>query len=167
LGQTSAPPTAIPASARLPISTARDFDPEGNPSAENPQLVKLAVDGNLKTRWRTVTYIGDPRLGRIKRGVGVVVDLGRPQQVRSVRVSVGSGGTSFDVRVPTNLQAATAPMSSDRSWQILGHATKATGTADVTFPAATTTRFVLVYLTSLPKEGSGYRGSIYEIEAFS
>jgi putative peptidoglycan lipid II flippase len=30
-----------------------------------------------------------------------------------------------------------------------------------------TTRFVLVYLTSLPKEGSGYRGGIYEVEVYS
>ena len=27
-----------------------------------------------------------------------------------------------------------------------------------------TTRYVLVYLTSLPKEGAGYRGGIYEVE---
>ncbi len=27
-----------------------------------------------------------------------------------------------------------------------------------------TTRYVLVYLTSLPKEGKGYRGGIYEVE---
>jgi putative peptidoglycan lipid II flippase len=27
-----------------------------------------------------------------------------------------------------------------------------------------TTRYVLVYLTSLPKEGNGYRGGIYEVE---
>ena len=30
-----------------------------------------------------------------------------------------------------------------------------------------TTRYVLVYLTSLPKEGRGYRGGIYEAEVRS
>jgi putative peptidoglycan lipid II flippase len=41
---------------------------------------------------------------------------------------------------------------------------KAGGSATLTAEQDVTTRYVLVYLTSLPKEGTGYRGGIYEVE---
>ena len=44
------------------------------------------------------------------------------------------------------------------------HAVEAGATATLRLEQPATTRFVLVYLTSLPKEGSGYRGGIYEVE---
>ena len=35
--------------------------------------------------------------------------------------------------------------------------------ATISLKDPVTTRFVLVYLTSLPKESGGYRGGIYEV----
>ena len=39
--------------------------------------------------------------------------------------------------------------------------------ATLTLDQPVTTRYVLVYLTSLPREGSGYKGGIYEAEVRS
>ena len=37
--------------------------------------MSLAYDGDPTTRWRTVQYFGNPKLGNLKRGVGLVLDL--------------------------------------------------------------------------------------------
>jgi putative peptidoglycan lipid II flippase len=168
----SAPSSAAAAPAapvKLAIASADDFDPQGDPPEENPAETKFAVDGDMSTRWRTNRYLGNPKLGNLKRGVGLVVDLGKVASVGSVKVSLSGAGTNFDVRVPKGDAASvtTPPMTSDSRWTVVGKATKATKTSDVDLAAPVKTRYLLVYLTSLPREGGGYRGGVYEIEAFS
>ncbi|HYP44012.1 MAG TPA: murein biosynthesis integral membrane protein MurJ [Propionibacteriaceae bacterium] len=152
-----------------PIEEARDFDPQGDPNRENPSQVKYVYDGKPKTRWQTVTYYGNPRLGGLKRGVGVVLDLGQAQPVGSVKVALSGSGTAVEVRVPEDDAASltTAPLSSDGRWRTVTEKPKVKKSATLALPEPVNTRFVLVYLTSLPKEGSGYRGGIYEVEVRS
>ena len=113
-----------------------------------------------------MTYIGSPRLGKLKRGVGLVVDLGSAQPVREVGLTLSGKGTSVQFRVPKDDPAQTAepPMGSDNRWRTVASESKAGRTATLTAKEPVTTRYVLVYLTSLPKEGNGYRGGIYEVE---
>ena len=65
---------------KLTIANARDFDPQGEDKTENPDEV-VTYDGDPATRWRTVQYFGNPKLGNLKRGVGLVLDLDAPQPV--------------------------------------------------------------------------------------
>ena len=161
------PPAASPASAVLPITSGRDFDPQGaDDQRENPGEVPLAFDGDPATRWRTVAYIGNPRLGNLKRGVGLVLDLGSAQPVAAVQVTLSGTGTNLDLRVP-RLDPETvtrAPLGSDRDWRVVAAQTGAGRSATLTAEQPVTTRFVLVYLTSLPREGGRYRGGISEVE---
>jgi putative peptidoglycan lipid II flippase len=167
--QTPAPSTGATAGTTYRIVTARDFDPQGTdarPPRENPGEVPNAYDGNPATGWRTVTYQGNPQLGGIKRGVGIILDLGRPEPVSDVALRLSGTGTTLQIRVPKG-DAATvsAPnLTTDGGWRTVGSAAKVGSTATVTLKEPVTTRFVLVYLTSLPKEGSGYRGGINEVE---
>jgi putative peptidoglycan lipid II flippase len=160
------PPAATPASAVLPISSGRDFDPQGDPNRENPDEVRLAYDGDPATRWRTVAYLGSPKLGNLKRGVGLVLDLGSAQPVASVQVTLSGSGTDLDLRVPRQdpAGATRAPLGSDRDWRVVAAQSGAGRTATLTLQQPVTTRFVLVYLTSLPREGGRYRGGISEVE---
>ena len=64
---------------KLTVADARDFDPQGEDKTENPDEVSFAYDGDPATRWRTVQYFGNPKLGNLKRGVGLVLDLDAPQ----------------------------------------------------------------------------------------
>jgi putative peptidoglycan lipid II flippase len=150
----------------LTIKAARDFDPQGDDQTENPDEVKFAYDGDPSTRWRTVQYFGNPKLGNLKRGVGLVLDLETPQPVRSVQLTLSGTGTSVQFRVPESEPAQTTdpPMSSDKLWRTVAAESNAGGSATLTVEQGVTTRYVLVYLTSLPKEGTGYRGGIYEVE---
>jgi putative peptidoglycan lipid II flippase len=151
---------------KLTIAAARDFDPQGDDQTENPDEVKFAYDRDPGTRWRTVQYFGNPKLGNLKRGVGLVLDLETPQPVRSVQLTLSGTGTSVQFRVPESDPAQTTqpPMSSDKLWRTVAAESNAGGSATLTAEQGVTTRYVLVYLTSLPKEGTGYRGGIYEVE---
>jgi putative peptidoglycan lipid II flippase len=151
---------------KLAIADARDFDPQGEDKTENPDEVSFAYDGDPATRWRTVQYFGNPKLGNLKRGVGLILDLDTPQPVRAVHLTLSGTGTTVQLRVPKSdpAQTTTAPMSSDRLWRTVAAESGAGGSATLTAEQGVTTRYVLVYLTSLPKEGTGYRGGIYEVE---
>ena len=156
-------PCQVPDRARPATST-----PRATTSDENPDEVRFAVDGDPETRWRTVTYIGNPKLGGIKRGVGLVLDLGAPQPVGVGRSSpsAATAPTWSSASPPT-----TRPGPPDRRWPRTRHWRRSSpsrrapaGRATLTPEQPVTTRFVLVYLTSLPKEGRRYRGGIYEVE---
>jgi len=155
--------------SKLTIASARDFDPQGEDKTENPDEVKYAYDGDQSTRWRTVQYFGNPRLGNIKRGVGLVLDLDKPQPVHSIHLTLSGTGTTVQFRVPKSdpSQTLKPPMSSDRRWRTVAAESEAGGSATLTAEQDVTTRYVLVYLTSLPKEGTGYRGGIYEVEVLA
>jgi putative peptidoglycan lipid II flippase len=113
-----------------------------------------------------VQYFGNPKLGNLKRGVGLVLDLDSPKPVHSLHLSLSGTGTTVQFRVPKAdpSQTTTPPMSSDKLWRTVATESKAGGSATLTAAQDVTTRYVLVYLTSLPKEGTGYRGGIYEVE---
>ncbi len=162
-------PTTTPSGEPVRVVSARDFDPQGDTREENRAQVPLAIDGRDDTRWTTVTYKGNPRLGGIKRGVGLVLDLGEARQVGSVRLRLSGNGTDVELRVPAQDPAttSTAPMTSDKAWRGVAARSGAGSSVTLTPDQPVTTRFVLVYLTSLPREGSGYRGGIYEAEVRS
>lgn len=157
--QQTAPPAAIE------IASGHDFDPQGDDKTENPDEVHNAYDGNTETRWRTLEYKGNPKLGGIKRGVGLVLDLGSAQQVRELSLLLSGNGTKVEARIPKSKPStvAKAPMKSDKDWKVVGKAT-ISKEGVLEFDKPVNTRFVLVYLTSLPREGSNYRGGIYEVE---
>lgn len=160
-------PNPPASSGPLQITGARAFDPQGDPpNDENNGDAKLAIDGDPKTRWTTVRYLGTPKLGGLKRGVGLIVDLGKPVPVSQVNLKLSGKGTNVQIRVPKTDPATVTkpPMKSDSQWRTVGSQAKAGSSASIKLKAPETTRFVLVYLTSLPKEGGGYRGGIYEVE---
>lgn len=155
-------------SQALPIAGVSDFDPvqdRGN-GTENPQLAQLAVDGNPATSWETLQYYNNPRLGLLKPGVGLVVDLGKVRAVGAVKVALGGAGTSVELRAaPTT--ASSAPTTSSTAYTLLGTDAHAGSTADFALDQPVRTRYLLVWLTSLPSDGGdSYRGKISEIRVF-
>lgn len=165
--QQSAPRTPTPTTpaAPWPITGSTTFDPpaDGGNGDENPGTAALAYDGDPTTMWQTLQYRGDPRLGRLKPGVGLVLDLGQPRQVSHVSVQVFGTGSTLEVRVPADPTTATPPMDSQKSWQVEATATDASGTVDLTTAAPVETRYVMLYFTKLAPDGGAYRGGIYEV----
>ncbi len=153
---TPAPATGAP----ITIAAVGDFDPEGDPPAENPELVPLATDDKASTAWRTSNY-RQAQLGGIKSGVGLVLDLGSQQEVGSIEVQlIGS---------PTELEFfASAPGVDEPPVELadarrLGGLTADSTTALYRTDPGTRARYVIVWLTKLPAVEGGFQGQIAEI----
>lgn len=149
----------------LKVRAVTDFDPkaDGGSGVENSTQAGLAIDGDAKTLWRTERYRKLAALGGLKPGVGLVLDLGANREVTTVAVQLAGKGTALDVGVPGS-SGETARMKSIDRWERIVSADDASGTLTLDLPASTRTRYLLVYLTSLPDVGDGYyRGGIAEI----
>ncbi len=147
----SAPPDQT---GRVPVQAGIDFDPGGN-GREKPELVPLAFDGNLATAWRTVSYAQADLAP--KPGVGVVFDLGRIETVGAVRLNLVGAGTTLEVRVAPTLRAA------PEDFTPFGSAINVGELVALRAPDPVQARYVLVWLTELPADGTTYRGGIIEI----
>lgn len=141
----------------FPISGATDFDPQGSPPKdEYPELVPLAIDGDDKTVWHTASYKQNFGPGGLKTGVGIVVDLGDTGIVREVAVTV-RGETSLATYV-----TETPPERVDQLTAV-GEGS-GDGEVTITLDEAVGGRYVTIWLTSLPRDGSDFRGQVAEIQ---
>ncbi|MGQ4440453.1 protein kinase family protein [Streptomyces violaceoruber] len=132
-----------PVSRPISIAGAHDYDPFGSDGSEYPENVGKAYDGDPGTYWQTSHY-ASADFGRLKPGVGIVVDLGKVQQVGKVALTFG-GDTSVELR------SAGATDSEPQSFE--GYQKIAGGngtTVDLKPDKAVKTRYLLVWLTKLP-----------------
>jgi putative peptidoglycan lipid II flippase len=145
------------------ITGGQDFDPPPGSGEENPSEVRNAFDGKPTTTWQTMTYF-DP-LAEQKPGVGLIVDLGRTQDVSKVDVRLVGSPTDLELRAAPPA-ATTAPTGSVDDYSLVQKITDA-GTLATFEPAQPVrTRFLLVWLTKLPEETDGFKGQIAEIKAY-
>ena len=148
--------TAVPVGTRaFPIVSARDFDPYGDTQKENPQLAPLAIDGKVGTAWTTVRYRQADMSG--KPGVGLLLDLGAPRPVSAVELQLVGNGTDLSIR------ATDDPTKKPEQFRSLADVTGAGSTLTLRVPRPVTTRYVLVWFTALPPEGSSFQGGIAEV----
>ena len=142
------------------IAGVDDFDPQGDPPEENPESAGLAIDGDPDTAWQTLTYQGDPKLGLLKDGVGLLVDLGRPVDVNQVDLTLLGRPTTLEVLAAG--EGADVPTSADGLTRVAA-AEDAGAKANLKLEDPVTTRYLVVWLTSLPPFSDGYKGQIAEI----
>ncbi|HSE10046.1 MAG TPA: protein kinase [Nocardioidaceae bacterium] len=161
-----AEPSAEPTQTAKPsqpiaITDLSDLDPppSGN-GEENAELTGLAADGNPGTAWETMTYYGNPKFGLLKDGVGLIADLGRAQEVSSVRVVVQGKPTSFEVYAAP--EEGGLPQGVDGLRKV-ATANGVGGGSDLDFDQPVTTRYLVVWLTSLPASADGFKGQVAEI----
>lgn len=153
--------TSTAPSVDLKPAAVKDFDPAGNPPEENPETAGNAIDGDPATSWQTLTYRGNPALGLLKPGVGLVVDLGSVQQPRSVTVTLKGAPTSFAVyAAPAGVRQS--PDSLDQLDKV-AERDAAPEKATVQLSPHPKTRYLLVWLTRLPAVPGGFRGEITDI----
>jgi putative peptidoglycan lipid II flippase len=161
-GSTGSTTGSTSGSQSLQISSIRDYDPlqKGQPREENPAEVPLAVDGDPSTAWRTLTYYGNPKLGGLKAGVGLLIDLGSQQQVRAVDVTLIGQPTALSLLVAPGVdQVPALPSDFDTAASYQGTNTQ----VELTPTQPVTTRYLVVWLTSLPPAPGGYQGAVAEV----
>ncbi|GAA2653123.1 protein kinase family protein [Streptomyces vastus] len=151
-----------PVSKPIAIKGARAFDPFGADGSENPEDIEKAYDSSPGTYWETSFYTSAD-FGRLKSGVGIILDLGKVQQVGKVTVSF-VGDTSVELRAASG-EASAEPTSFDSFSKIA----EGSGTTGVLKPdESVETRYLLVWLTELPLTDDGnYRGRVADIKVTS
>jgi hypothetical protein len=146
-----------PPSTELEVAEASGFDPEPGDGSEHDSEARFAIDGKAGTTWSTERY-NSARLGKLKPGVGLLLDMGGKVEVRAVKVTVpGRTGARLELRV-----------GDDRSMSALrkvGPAQENTsGTVELK-PAQppASGRYVLVWFTELAKSSGQYRGQVGDV----
>ncbi|CAL9520817.1 protein kinase family protein [Streptomyces sp. enrichment culture] len=154
-------PKAPTSGKPVSITGARDFDPFGDQS-EKPSEVGNVYDNNPSTYWQTDYYLSSD-FGRLKDGVGVILDLGKVQQVGKATVTF-LGNTSVELR-SASADAAGEPTSFDSFQKVAeGSGTTVELKPDKAFKS----RYLLVWLTDLPMQENGeWRGRLADVKVTS
>lgn len=153
----SAPPPDGQADAQGQVLDPQEvsgYDPLGDGDEKTDQA-SFAVDSDAGTGWETEGY-NSADFGRLKPGVGLLVDMGSPVRVQSVTVDLGgTPGASFAVRVSDTAEG--------EDFQTLGKVTDAGEKARVEVSEPIEGRYVTLWLTELPPNGGRYRAHVAEV----
>jgi cytoskeletal protein RodZ len=148
----SAAPVAVQVLA--PASVAA-FGPAGLADGDDPQGAALAIGGDPARPWISQWY-ATARFGALKQGTGLLLDMGRPVTVSSVRLSLVNSGADIQLRAGSKPVPAWLPA--------VARVSNAGGTVQLRPGAPVHVRYVLIWFTKLPPDNAGhYQASVYRI----
>lgn len=163
---TSASPAPTPTVTQTPsavttptpppqIVGAQAIDPQGDGSENNDQTGR-AVDNDSATRWKSNHY-GDADFGGLKKGVGLVLNLGggAVPNVQQVIVEVAGNGGTVELR--------TTPGPGLDGSEVVAQSEIKNGRASLTPPEPVNSRLLLLWFTKLPKTDGKYQLLVSEI----
>ncbi|MFJ3787851.1 serine/threonine protein kinase [Kitasatospora sp. NPDC090091] len=148
----------------IPVKEAQSYNPLGD-SPESLYLLPKSFDGDPGSSWTTKGY--NDQFGTkppLKEGTGLLIDLGSQQSVSSVNVQF-VGSTTVELRIPGAQAAANPGAAQPEAFTVAG---KKSGTsAEFTLENPVTTRYLLIWLTNLPKDtDTKFRGYVSEVKVF-
>jgi serine/threonine protein kinase len=156
-------PTAAAAVPLRPVSAAV-YDPLGSSGDDDPSEAPKAIDGNASTFWHTSYSLNHPRFGNLKKGTGLILDMGRPVRLSQVAAQFGASCcTHVVIEVGNSNTVSSASLSTFTPVQSSSAAHGST-TFNVTKPA--TGRYVLIWITGLPPLAGSpgkYEALIYDV----
>jgi hypothetical protein len=118
-------------------------------NTEDPSTAINAIEDNGSS-WATADYFGSPAFGGLKKGVGLLIDMGQAVKLSQVAVTFGPGITKAAIYLGNSGPSlATSATALSDFTQVSG---PAPATGEHTFNASSTAtgRYVLIWLTSLP-----------------
>jgi serine/threonine protein kinase len=157
--ESSNTPSGSTSAGAAPLTgvTATDFDPQGDPPEENPDLAPLVVDKDPATSWRTETYLQNFGPGGLKTGAGLTLDLDGEQQVSAVDLTLVGAPTGVSIYVTDKAPTAVSGLKP------VATAKLTTPRDRITLDKPATGRFLVVWLTSVPAVEGGFRGEVAEV----
>ncbi|MEV4010912.1 protein kinase family protein [Nonomuraea angiospora] len=157
----SSPSTSASASAEAQAvkpKKAQGFDPLGD-NNEKPDLADLAIDGKPSTLWKTERYTSAD-LGNLKKGVGLLLDMGKSMQISDVVATLSdASGSTVELKVGDSPDlSALKTVATEKN---------AAGKTTLTPDQPATGQYVLIWFTRVPMDGGEFHGTIYEVVVHS
>jgi hypothetical protein len=148
---------ALPPVTALPIASAAGFGPRGLADGDNSRIASYAITRGAPAPWQSQWY-ATPQFGNLKRGTGLILDLGRTATVTSVRIDLASyQGANLQLRVGETDGALS-------SLRVAAVADDVGGTVRLHLRSPQRARYVLIWFTLLPPNGAGqYQAAIYHV----
>jgi hypothetical protein len=157
-----------PTPSHRPTATGPPFvtlKPVSATASDLPGKAALAIDGNPDTFWYSQYYLNYPDFGRLKAGIGMVLDMGKQVKVSQVQVKFGpTPGASVQIMMSNSPQPPSTAVPP--SLPIAAKATNVGGTYTFKLKHPATGRDVVIWFTKLPpKPGTGnqYQAEIYNV----
>ncbi|TDC43884.1 AMP-binding protein [Actinomadura sp. KC345] len=149
--QTSQPAPSVTKLTAQGASAFQDSDP-GHPDTSIGKGVDTVIDGRPDGTWETQRY-NDPNFGNYSKGMGVLLDMGKPVKVANVKIHAPVSGGVLQVKVGDSQSAA--------GLKAIGRQPANGGELTVTANPQATGRYVLVWFTELP--ASPAKGRLGEV----
>ena len=150
------PSTASPVAVQVlaPASVAA-FGPAGLSDGDDPQGAAQAIGGDPARPWISQWY-ATARFGSLKRGTGLLLDMGHQVTVTSVRLSQSGSGADIRLRAGSKPRPAWLPTVASVSG--------AGRTVRLRPGTPVHVRYLLIWFTKLPPDNAGhYQASVYKI----
>jgi hypothetical protein len=163
--KTSAAPKPTPSQRRTHSPAFVTLKPTSATASDNPAKARLAIDGDPGTFWYSQYYLNYPDFGRLKAGIGMVLDMGEQVKVSRVQVKFGvTQGANVEIMMSNSPQ----PPPSDVPPQMhpLAQATNVGGSYTFTLKHPATGRDVIIWFSKLPPRpgtGNQYQANIYNV----
>jgi cytoskeletal protein RodZ len=152
----TATPTPTPSSTTLTPASVVAFGPGGTSTGDNPSQASQAISGNSGAYWQTNWYATSTFAG-LQTGTGLLLDLGRTENISSVQVTLGST-PGADVQLRVGNTPALADLAT------VATANNAGGTVPLRPSAPASGRYVLIWFTQLPPDSSGtFQAYVYNV----
>ncbi|HEY5456707.1 MAG TPA: hypothetical protein VIJ96_14680 [Acidothermaceae bacterium] len=156
----SAAAGAVAQAGAIAPGLVTEFDPYGKHDDPHVSEAPRAVDGSPTTMWRTQIY-RTADLGKLKPGVGLLMDLGSARKVSAVHLVLVGNGTSVEL-----FESDSAP-ANEKAMTLAAAQTSAPNDVTLRLATPTAARYWLVWLTKLPASGTGFQGGIAEMTFLS
>jgi hypothetical protein len=152
--------------SQLSPALVRVVDPKGRDPGEVRDEERVD-DGDVNTAWETDKYDDNFKVGGFKEGMGILIDLGAEHRVSDVQVELSARGASGEIRAGT-INPGQSPTDDKRIYQEFtpvgqpiadGGTTMAFGG----FDPNKTYRYLLFWISSMPRVSGGYQIGIQEI----
>ncbi|WP_030857066.1 protein kinase family protein [Streptomyces sp. NRRL S-37] len=135
--------------------------------AQAPEDVAKTYDGDNSTYWRTKKYNDGPILAPYKPGVGIVYDLGSPQELSTASMGLRYAGDHTTVHLYAT--DSLSPSTGIEGMKEIGTATTSGTSLTVKAVKPLKTQYVLMWITAAPYAPSdgysnaGYKQAITEV----
>jgi hypothetical protein len=163
--QSSSQSAAAAAVPLTPTGVSVFNPPPGTSDDDDPADAAKAIDGDASTFWHTSYYLGH-RFGNLKKGTGLILDMGRTVRLSQLTVQFGASCCThvlIEVGNSNTVSAATL-----RTFTPVQSSSAAHGSTTFDVTSKATGRYVLIWLTDLPPLAGSpgkYEALIYNITA--